>query len=66
MFKMSHNKSADSGGFRVEFYKVFWNDLHGLLVQSYQFSYDAGVLIDTQRESINILISKRNTDPLLP
>ena len=32
----------------------------------YQFSYDAGVLTDTQHEGIIILIPKRNKDPLLP
>ena len=37
-----------------------------MLLQSYQFSYDAGVLTDTQREGIIILIPKRNKNPLLP
>ena len=50
----------------IEFYKFFWNDPNNLLLQSYQFSYDAGVLTDTQREDIIILIPKRNKDPLLP
>ena len=50
----------------MEFYKCFWNDINDLLLQSYQFSYDAGVLTDTQREGIIILIPKRNKNPLLP
>ena len=50
----------------MEFYKFFWNDLDDLLLQSYQFSYDASVLTDIQRESIIILILKRNKDPLMP
>ena len=50
----------------MEFYKFCWNDLNDLLLQSYKFSYDAGVLTDTQREDIIILIPKRNKDPLLP
>ena len=37
-----------------------------MLLQSYQFSYDTGVVTDTQREGIIILISKHNKDPLLP
>ena len=66
LLKMSNNKSPGSDGFNLEFYKVFWNDLNDLLLQSFQFSYDAGVLTDTQREGIIILIRKCNKDPLLP
>ena len=66
LLKMSNNKSPGLDGFSVEFYKCFWNDLNDLLLQSDQFSYDAGVLTDTQREGIIILMPKRNKDPLLP
>ena len=66
LLKMSNNKSPCLDGFSVEFYTFFWNDLNDLLLQSYQFSYNAGVLTDTQREGIIILIPKRNKDPLLP
>ena len=66
LLKMSNNKSPGSDGFSVEFYKVFWNDLNDLFLQSYQFLCDVGVLTATQREDIIILISKRNKDPLLP
>ena len=66
LLKMSNDKSPGLGGFSVEFYKCFWNDFNDLLLQSYQFSYDADVLADTQREDIIILIPKRNKDPLLP
>ena len=62
---MSNNKSPGLDGFSVEFYKCFWNDINDLLLQSNQFSYDAGVLTDTQREDIIILIPKRNKNPLL-
>ena len=48
------------------FIKFVWNDLNDLLLRSYQFSCDAGVLVDTQCEGNIILISKRNKDPLLP
>ena len=61
-----YDKSPGSDGFSVEFYKYFWNDLNDLLLQRYQFSYNAGVLTDTQREGIIILMPKRNKDPLLP
>ena len=63
---MSNNKSPGSDGFSVEFYKFCWNDLNDLLLQSYHFSCDAGVLTDTQREGIIILIPKRNKNPFLP
>ena len=63
---MSNNKSLGSNGFSVKFYKFFWNDFNDILLQSYQFLYDAGVFTDTLRESIIILIPKRNKDPLLP
>ena len=65
LLKMSNNKFPGSDGFSVEFYKLFWNDLIDLLLQSYQFSYDAGVFTDTQREGIIILVPNRNIDPLL-
>ena len=65
LLKMSNSKLPGSDGFNVEFYKFFWNDLNDLLLESYQFSYDAGVLTDTQREGIIILAPKRNIDPLL-
>ena len=66
LLKMSNNKSPGLGGFSVEFYKCFWNDINDLLLQSNQVSYDAGVLTNTQREGIIILIPKRNKNPLLP
>ena len=65
LLKMSNKKFPGSDGFSVEFYKLFWNDLNDLLLESYQFLYDAGVLTDTQREGIIILVPKRNIDPLL-
>ena len=52
LLKMSNNKSPGSDGFSVEFYKFFRNDLNDLLLQSYQFSYDVGVLTDTQRKPL--------------
>ena len=66
LLKMSINKYPGLDGFNVEFYKFFWNDINDLLLQSYQFSYDDGILTDTQREGIFILIPIRNKDPLLP
>ena len=66
LLKMSNNKSPGSDGFRVECYNFFWNDFNDLLLQSCQFSYDAGVLTDTQRKGIIILILKRDKDLLLP
>ena len=65
LLKMSNKKFPGSDGFSVEFHKFFWNDLNDLLLESYQFSYDAGVLADTQREGIIILVPKRNKDKLL-
>ena len=63
---MSNIKSPVSDGFSVKFYKMFWNDFNDILLKSYQFSYDAGVLTDTLRKGPIILICKRNKDPLLP
>ena len=45
LLKMSNNKFSGSDGFSVEFYKFFWNGLNDLLLQSYQFSYDASVVL---------------------
>ena len=36
----------------LNFIKFFRNDLNDLLLRSYQFSYDAGILTDKQREAL--------------
>ena len=66
LLKVSNNKSPGSDGFSVNIYKFFGMILMICFYKAAkQFSYDAGVLTDTRREGIIILIPKRNKDPLL-
>ena len=43
------NKTPGSDGIPAEFYKVFWNDLSDLLVNSINFAYQTGQFSVTQR-----------------
>ena len=63
---MSNNKSLGSDGLVWNFIKFFGMISNNLLLQSYQFLYEAGILTDANREGVIILIPKRNKDPLLP
>lgn len=57
------NKTPGSDGIPAEFYKVFWNDLSDLLVNSINFAYQTGQFSVTQRRGIIKLIPKKDTVP---
>ena len=57
------NKTPGSDGIPAEFYKVFWNDLSDLLVNSINFAYRTGQFSVTQRRGIIKLIPKKDTVP---
>ena len=62
---MENGKSPGCDGFTVDFYKVFWNDIKSLLVESINFSYEKGILSVDQRRGIITLIPKKNKIRLL-
>ena len=55
------NKTPGSDGIPDEFYKVFWNDLSNLLVNSINFAYQTGQFSVTQRRGIIKLIPEKDT-----
>ena len=47
--KMSNNKSPGYGGFTVEFFKFFWNDLGHFLVRSINYAFHKRELTVNQK-----------------
>ena len=62
---MECNKIPGSDGLPAEFYKVFWNDISDLFLNSINYAYRCGQLSVTQRRGIIKLIPKKNAEPNL-
>ena len=62
LFKMSDGKSAGNYGLTVEFYKLFWEDIKNILLDSLRYSINVGELSTSQRQAIIKLIEKRDKD----
>ena len=58
---MKGDKSG-TDGLPCEFYKVFWNDLVEILLNSLNYSYDIGKLSISQRRGIIKLIPKKDAE----
>ena len=54
-----NNKSSGDNGLTAEFYKVFWNIVGNLMVESLNYSYDHGELSNSQKRPIITLIEKK-------
>ena len=65
LVSMKLNKTPGFDGFPVEFFIVFWQDVSDMLVDSYNFSLENGLLPLSQRSGIITLLSKKDKDPLL-
>ena len=61
---MKHNKSPGLDGLPVEFYIVFWTDLSDLLLNSFNFSMENGLMSSSQRNGVITLIPKKDKDTL--
>ena len=59
---MKHNKSPGLDGLPVEFYIVFWKDLSDMLLDSFNFSLQNGLMSTSQRNGIITLIPKKDKD----
>ena len=57
--------SPGSSGFTGNFYKFFWRNLKGFIVESLNFAYQTGNLSITQKLGIIILLPKPNKDKKL-
>ena len=60
---MECNKIPGSDGLPAEFYKVFWNDISDLFLNSINYAYRSGQLSVTQRRGIIKLIPKKDAEP---
>ena len=55
-----NNKAAGNDGLTAEFYRAFWHTRKGnLKVDSLNYSYDYGELLNSQKEAIITLLRKR-------
>ena len=61
---MNMNKTPGFDGIPVEFYMVFWSDISDLLLKSFNFSLQNGILSPSQRNGIITLLPKKDKDPL--
>ena len=59
LVSMKLNKTPGFDGFPVEFFIVFWQDVSDMLVDSYNFSLENGLLPLSQRSGIITLLSKK-------
>ena len=64
VLSMKKNKTPGYDGFPIEFYIVFWPDVSDMLVDSYNYSLENGLLSLSQRNGIITLIPKKDKDPL--
>ena len=58
--KMSLNKSPGSDGLTVEFYRVFWEDIKLLVIDSFSEAFSKKELAETHNYSIIKLLFKKN------
>ena len=61
---MCHNKTPGLDGLPMEFYIVFFNDIADLLIASFNFSFEQGILSLSQRNGIVTLLPKKERDPI--
>ena len=56
-------KTPDSDGLPIEFYKVFWNQISGCLLDTINYAYTEGKFSISQRRGIVKLIPKTDAEP---
>ena len=59
---MVTDESPGTDGIPCEFYKVFWNDVTEILINSFNYSYEIGKLSISQRRGIIKLIPKKDAN----
>ena len=61
---MKLNKTPGFDGIPVEFYIVFWPDIWDMLLSSFNYSLQKGMLSHSQRNGVITLLPKKDKDPL--
>ncbi len=64
LISMKHNKTPGLDGLPVEFYIVFWPDICDVLINSYNYSLDNGIMSQSQRNGVITLLPKKDKDHL--
>jgi mannosylglycoprotein endo-beta-mannosidase len=64
LVSMKQNKTPGYDGLPLELYVVFWPDICDMLISSYNYSMENGILSPSQRNGIITLIPKKEKDPL--
>ena len=59
---MNSDKSPGTDGLSCKFYKVFWNDLAEIMINSLNYSYEIGKLSISQKRGIIKLIPKKDAE----
>ena len=62
---MKTNKSPGSDGIPMEFYKVFWEEIRDIFLQSINEAYHLGELSPTQKRGLLNLLYKKNVKAIL-
>lgn len=60
---MHQNKSPGLDGLPMEFYIVFFHDIADMLIASFNFSFEQGMLSLSQRNGVITLLPKKDRDP---
>ena len=60
---MPSQKSPGSDGLPIEFYKIFWDDIGNLVVNSFNYAFQCGHISDEQGRACITLIPKQYKDP---
>ena len=60
-----NGRSPGTDGLPIEFYKIFWNDIKNLVLNSFSYSYEQKNMSVSQKQSIITLLSKRDKDTRL-
>ena len=58
----SNDKTPGNDGLTVEFYKFFWSEIGTFLVDSLNYAYFHGELLNSQKQAIITLIEKKEKD----
>ena len=63
--RLTESRAPGTDGLPAEFYKVFWNDISDLFLNSINYAYRSSQLSVTQRRGIIKLIPKKDAEPNL-
>ena len=57
-----NGKSPGTDGLPIEFYKIFWNNIKDLILDSFSYSYENKNMTISQKQSIITRLPKKDKD----